>query len=322
MKRIALLLLICALLSACTSSPGSPSPSPEASPAEETSNPSTSSASPTPEPTPPPMLTEEEYPRVDGSTATIPLGAALLAHACGLPLEEAELYVEHSTTYYSYVSLLDGQADLLLAYEPPEGAFQYAKEGGQELGDVLDMAPIGRDALVFLTNENNPVRSLGSLQIVSIYQGKTKNWKDVGGENKPIAAFQRDPDSGSQTLMKKLVMKGESMAEPPTEMTPSEMGELIEGIAAYSNEANALGYSVYFYVKNMVDMPGLKLLDVDGVEPDNASIADGRYPYTNDFYVAVRKSEPQGSPARKLYEFLLSAEGKALIEGAGYVAVP
>lgn len=273
------------------------------------------------DPAPPPLMSEEEYPRVDGSTATLPLSAALLSRACAIPLEEAELFVDHSTTNYAFQNLLSGASDLLLVYEPPQGAHDFAATLGKSLEEDIQMAPLGRDALVFLVNEKNPVRTLGSLQIQSIYRGETASWKDVGGEDAPILAFQRDQDSGSQTLMRKLVMQGAEMMLPPVEMVPASMGELVEKISEYDNGEHALGYSVYYYVRNMVDFPGLRMLAVDGVEPDDASIGSGRYPYVNDFYVAIRSGEPEGSPARILYDFLLGEEGQALVREAGYVPI-
>ena len=292
----------------------SPTPEPTPLPAEESAAPSA-----TVEPLPPPMLSEEDYPRVDGSTATIPLSVALLSHACAIPRDQAELYVNHSTTPDAYYNLLSGSCDLLIVYEPPTSAYEYATMFGGSLRDDVQMAPIGRDALVFLVNESNPVRTLGALQIQSIYKGDISQWSAVGGEDKPIDAFQRDPDSGSQTLMRVLVMGDTPMAQAPAELVPGSMGELIEKIIGFDNSDRALGYSVYYYVRNMVGMQGLRVLAVDGIEPSAETIANGQYPYTQDFYVAIRTEEPEGSPARLLYDFLQSDQGQALVEATRYV---
>ena len=45
------------------------------------------------------------------------------------------------------------------------------------------------------------------------------------------------------------------------------MGELVDSIAAYNNSANAIGFSVYYYIDQMYSQPGLRLLAVDGVTP-------------------------------------------------------
>ena len=55
---------------------------------------------------------------------------------------------------------------------------------------------------MFIVNEENPVQSLTQQQLRDIYAGRITNWKDVGGADSPIVAFQRGVDSGSQTLFK------------------------------------------------------------------------------------------------------------------------
>ena len=65
---------------------------------------------------------------------------------------------------------------------------------------------------------------------------------------------------------------------------------------------------------------GIKLLKVNGVMPSNETIASGEYPYRQPFYAVIRADEPESSPARQLFNWLTTTEGKALIEKAGYVA--
>lgn len=153
-------------------------------------------------------------------------------------------------------------------------------------GGPLDQKAIGRDALVFIVNEENPVQSLSQQQLRDIYAGKITNWKDVGGADLPIVAFQRREDSGSQTLFQKLLIQGGELMDAPTELAPTEMGGLVDSIAEYNNTANAIGFSVYYYIDQMYSKPGLRLLAVDGVTPSNETIADQSYPLCNEFYAA------------------------------------
>lgn len=264
-----------------------------------------------------PALSIDEYPRVDGSTATLPLSYALMQACTGCTPEEAQDRIIHTKTTQSFYSLIDGSADLLIVYEPEASVFDYASE----MGVSLLKTPIGRDAMVFLVNEDNPVQSLTHAQLQGIYSGAIANWQEVGGANLPIVAYQRGETSGSQVMMRNQVMQGVPMADPPRELRPGEMAELIDCIAAYRNDANAIGYSVYYYVSNMYMQEGIRLLDVNGVSPTSESIETGEYPFTQDFYAVIRADEPADSPARRLYDFLLSDGGRALITEAGYVPV-
>ena len=202
-----------------------------------------------------------------------------------------------------------------MVYEAPD----YVKKELQEANVELEQKPIGVDALVFIVNEDNPVQALTQQQLRDIYAGKITNWKDVGGKDQEIVAFQRGEDSGSQTLFKKLLIQGGELMTPPSELAPAAMGELVDSIADYNNSANAIGFSVYYYIDQMYSKPGLRLLAVDGVTPGNDTLADGSYPLCNDFYAVIHPDAAADSPERQLYDWLDTADGIACIQKAGYV---
>ncbi|HIT79691.1 MAG TPA: substrate-binding domain-containing protein [Candidatus Faecivivens stercorigallinarum] len=263
-----------------------------------------------------PLMSLEEYPTVDGSTAAMPLMAAVLQKACGIDAEQAESYVYASKTSQSWIALSNGDADLLLVYEAPESTKEQLAQGPK-----LEVTAIGRDALVFIVNEQNPVESLTQDQLRDIYTGTVTNWAELGGNDQSIVAFQRDETSGSQTLFEKLLVGDRelTLTDPPTELRPGMMGALVDGLASYNNEGNAIGYSVYYYISEMYAQPGLKLIGVDGVQPEYDTIADSSYPLCNEFYVAIRADEPEDSPTRQLYNWICSEEGKQTLIDAGYV---
>lgn len=261
----------------------------------------------------------EEFPPLDGSTACIPLMAQMLADTTGMDLEEARSSITVSTTAYAWENfgLYDTTTRMLVVYEAPD----YVKEELQEANVELEQKPIGVDALVFIVNEDNPVQALTRQQLRDIYAGKITNWKDVGGKDQAIVAFQRGEDSGSQTLFKKLLIQGGELMTPPSELAPAAMGELVDSIADYNNSANAIGFSVYYYIDQMYSKPGLRLLAVDGVTPSNDTLADGSYPLCNDFYAVIHPDAAADSPERRLYDWLDTDAGQDCIKKSGYVAV-
>lgn len=311
MKRIlSIVMLFCCaacLFASCQGNPVQPTDTGTA-----TGTNTNTSAAPTPDGA---LFRLEDLPRLDGSTANIPLASLILQRVTKLSEEQVESRVGFSTTPNAYINLIYDSTDLLLVYEADKSVKQQIKESETE----LEYHTIGKDALVFITNENNPVQSLTTAQIRDIYQGKIKNWKEVGGEDAVIEAFQRPDTSGSQALMVKLVMKGYKLMQAPTQYYPSEMGMLVDAVAEYNNSGNALGYSVFYYASTMYEKPGLKFLAVDGVAPSNASIKDGSYPFINEFYAVVRKDAPNGGNIRKLLDWILSDEGKKAVQDAGYV---
>ena len=195
-----------ALLSACNTVPASSNSG--AAPSQPDSEaPASSAASEVPAQ---PILSVDEFPITDGSTACIPLIAQIMADTTGLDLETARSAVTTNTTAQAWRNLglygnnYGDSVKLIIAYEAPESV----KEELKTDGDPLEQKAIGRDALVFIVNEDNPVQSLTLQQLKDIYAGTITNWKDVGGKDQEIIAFQRRADSGSQTLFQKLLIQG------------------------------------------------------------------------------------------------------------------
>ncbi len=263
-------------------------------------------------------FTEDNYPRMGGSLAVLPLGEAITASALSISREETADYIlfENSTTW-NYNQLVEGNFDILLAYEPSQEAIDYAEAHGF----AWEMTPIGRDALVFIANASNQVDSLTTQQITDIYTGKITNWSEVGGADSEIIAYQRNRDSGSQTLFDLFFPLGDQLIDPPEELIVDSMIGLLEAIADYDNSENALGYTVYYYLTNMETdkFSRSKILAIDGVEASNETIAAGDYPYVNDFYVVIPADLPEDDPARILYNWICSDQVKELGERENYV---
>ena len=316
MKRIwTFLLALCLLLAGCSQPAPTEAPDqPQKTQAEPQPEPETE-PEPAPKTQPEPWMSVEDFPRMDGSTANLPLMAAVLSAVTGMDSETAENTVNCTTTPTAWTQLASGLTDLLLVYEAAEDT-QAALD---DIGTELEITPIGLDALVFIVNEQNPVQSVTQDQLRQIYTGQITNWQDLGGQDLAIQAFQRDPTSGSQSLFRKLLMPDQEPMDAPKEFIPSEMGGLIEQLAGYNNEGSAIGYSVFYYASYMYAKPGLRFLAVDGVTPSDETIADQTYPLLNPFYVVIRADEPADSPARQVRDWLLSEAGTQVISDAGYI---
>ena len=273
-------------------------------------------APPTPEPTAEVIrftFTEENFPRLDGSTATIPLGEAIQSVLLGKP--RSGCGVSFSKTSGAYFALAANETDLLLVYD---GGEEVRREVNADA--LFDTAPIGFDALVFLVNADNPVDNLTTEQVRQIFTGELTNWNQVGGSNETIRAYQRGNGSGSQALMDKLVMDGAEMGRPETIPIVGEMGGLVDAVADYTGGPTGIGYNVYFFVTEMYENPAIKLLSIDGVAPTYDSIADGSYPFISEFYAVIRNTEKDDSPARILYHWLQSEPAQAVIRSEKYVS--
>ena len=260
-------------------------------------------------------FTTKNFPTIDGSTSTKPMATAIKSLLLGIDREDADQSMEFHKTSKSFEYLMDGSADILVVAQPSAEVFDKMDEEGFE----YEMEPFALEALVFVCNADNPVDSLTHEQIVDIYTGKITNWKEVGGNDEPIAAIQRNHSSGSQVMMDNLVMQGEEMMEADTELIPADMGELIEVVEGFDNSASALGYTPYYYATSMGMAAGLKILKVNDVEPNNDTIKSGEYPFVNPYYVVISANAEDGSPERRLYNWILGPDGQKLTEMEGYV---
>ncbi|MCI9264654.1 MAG: hypothetical protein HFF06_08785 [Oscillospiraceae bacterium] len=263
-------------------------------------------------------FTRENFPRLDGSTATVPLGQAVAAVLLGESREGVSDLISFNKTSRAYYNLVDGDADLLIVAEGGEDSYGYRDEHGR----TWRMEPIANETLVFFVNEDNPVEGLTLDQVRMIYAGEITNWKEVGGSDAPIQAYQRPKGGGSQAIMDKEVMGDIPMMEPVNgEYVVSSMEGILSAVRAWDDRPEALGYTVYYYADDMGMADGLKLLAIDGVAPNDDTIRSGEYPIHTAYYAVMDAQTPEGSPAAILFDWLLSQEGQDLIAHEGYVSV-
>jgi len=259
---------------------------------------------------PRPVLSEEFVGRIDGSTATVPLMRSTLQLLRG-----TDDGMHFNKTIEAYNKLIAGEKDIIFVTPPSKEELEAAEKAGVE----LEVIPIVKDALVFLANKANPVDGLTGQEVKDIYTGKTTSWKQVGGPDKKIVPYQRQVNSGSQTLFLQLAMGGDKPMKAPRDYYIDEMEGLVDHVAIYDNSERALGYSVFYFTQEMYVKDSVKLLAIDGVVPSTKTIADGSYAYLSNYFAVMRKSEPVASVARQLVDWCLSDEAQRTFSAASYV---
>lgn len=262
-------------------------------------------------------FTKDTYPKIDGATAMRPMSVEIAKSVLNMTDLEAEEFIIHNTTAKAYENLINKTADLIFVSEPSDGILNDAKKAGVE----FEMVGIGRDGFVFIINKDNHIDSLTINQIQDIYTGKITNWSEVGGEDLKILAYQREPNSGSQNLMEKMVMKGLEFVEQPKELIIESMAGLVDQVASYSNSKNSIGYSIYLYAKEQYVKDSIKFLAINGIYPTDDTIADGSYPLSKIVYAIYRKDEPQDSNVRKLVKWINTEEGQKAVIAGGYTGI-
>lgn len=246
---------------------------------------------------------------IDGSTSTIPLHTAIRNTFSSKRSE-----IQHSKTVDAFNKFIMGEVDILLGVDYSDELLKVAKDNGIDLGK----AEITKEAFVFLINKNNPVKSLTIEQIKDIYGGKITNWNQVGGDDAPIKAFQRNSDSGSQMRMVKFMGDTQLIDKEVTYF--AGMGDIIESIANYDMGKYSIGYNMYTFTEKQYLNKDVVMLEVNGIQPNDKTILDDSYPIVIYNYMFYDKNNSLVIEyVEHLYQFLMHDEGQKLISDVGYV---
>jgi phosphate transport system substrate-binding protein len=180
---------------------------------------------------------------------------------------------------------------------------------------------VARDAIAIIVNPNNSIEQLTLQQISDIYSGKYNNWKELGGEDRPIVRLSRETNSGTHVYFLEEVLRlgqkaNKTLFAPDTLLLPSS-----EGITAeVRDNPNAIGYDGLGYV-----IPEVKVVRVaeepggEYVYPSAATVSKQTYPIARDLYMYTA-GEPQA--AEKAYlDWIVSAEAQAIVEELGFVPI-
>jgi phosphate transport system substrate-binding protein len=98
---------------------------------------------------------------------------------------------------------------------------------------------------------------------------------------------------------------------------------IVEGIESSASSLGWVGYAYYVGEKERMKAIGIENKEGVCVAPDDASIADGSYPFSRTLYIYVNTAKASENPAIGEYVNLyLSDEGLAAVPDAGYVSLP
>jgi len=168
---------------------------------------------------------------------------------------------------------------------------------------------IALDGIAVVVNPANPAGALKAADVMNIYLGNIKNWKDLGGPDAPITVVTREDGSGTREAFTSLVMNKKDIIK--TAIVQNSTGAVRTTVAG---DKNAIGYVSLSSVDKTV-----KALTVDGVIASEDNVKNGTYKLQRPF-IYVTKGEPTGL-AKAFIDFILSPNGQKLIVEEGAVSV-
>lgn len=257
----------------------------------------------------------EKLPILDGAAAVFPVYSAFVNETYPNTTKLNDGVFEYNNTVRGYSLLAQKETDIFFGGYPSEEQIDFARENNTE----FVYTEIAKEAFVFFVHKDNPVENLTQEQVKKIYSGEITNWKEVGGNDEDIVAFQRNEGSGSQSRLKRF-MADTPIMEAPTEQVNDFMVGIIDKVSDYKNKTNSIGFSFRYYMEGITKNPNVKILKIDGIEPNIENIREEKYPITGSLY-AVTYKDNNNENVQKLLDWILSKEGQEIIEKTGYAGI-
>ncbi|MGA0332376.1 MAG: phosphate ABC transporter substrate-binding protein [Kiritimatiellia bacterium] len=187
-----------------------------------------------------------------------------------------------------------------------------AKEVAEAKSNGVDMQTIvvAKDAIAVIVNEKNPISKLTVEQVGAIFTGKVNNWVAVGGKPGGISAYTRNTSSGTYKVFQELAMNKADYGDQTQKMAGNE-----QIAAEVAKNVNGIGYVGLAYI----DTPGVKVVLVNGVEPNNENVINGSYVLARPLYY-LSNGEPTGL-AKKFVDFSLGPIGQKVVADIHFVPV-
>lgn len=256
-----------------------------------------------------------DLPIIDGAAAVFPVYSAFVNSIYPSDVELYDGVFEYNNTTGGYKLLGEKKTDIFFGAYPSEEQIATAKEKGTE----FEYTEIGKEAFVFFVHKNNPIESLTTEQIKGIYSGEITNWKEVGGRDEKIIAYQRNEGSGSQSMLKRF-MGDTKIMEAPTEQVNDLMSGIINKVADYKSTTASIGFSFRYYVEGIIKNPDIKVIAIDGIKPTVENIKNDSYSIVTPLYAVTWQGNKKEN-VQKLIDWVLSDEGQYIIKETGYVPI-
>ena len=180
---------------------------------------------------------------------------------------------------------------------------------------------VARDAIAVIVNPENPVGKLTLKQISDIYSGKYVNWKEVGGEDRPLVKLSRETNSGTHVYFLETVLRlgnkdDKTLFSMDTLLLPSSEGIISE----VRDNPNAIGYDGLGYIpKDLKVIAIAKNAGEPYILPSIKTVNDKSYAIARDLYMYTN-GKPTGT-IKEYLDWILSAEAQQIVADLGFVPV-
>ncbi|WP_251712263.1 phosphate ABC transporter substrate-binding protein [Lactococcus ileimucosae] len=125
---------------------------------------------------------------------------------------------------------------------------------------VVGFAPI--------VNKDINIENLSTKQLIDVFTGKVKNWKEVGGPDEKITVIGRAAGSGTRVNFNNLALGGATEVDGPTQDASGT------AVTMVGQTPGAISYVAFSYLDKSKD---IKAVSIDNVKPTVENVADNSY---------------------------------------------
>ncbi|MDT9683722.1 phosphate ABC transporter substrate-binding protein [Streptomyces sp. TRM76323] len=177
---------------------------------------------------------------------------------------------------------------------------------------------IGADAVgVIITRKvaDAGVDNLTKDQVKGLFEGKIKNWKEVGGPDLAVFVYDKEPGRGTREVLDKFLYgKGGKAPAPPQSGNYAVVGGNLETRNKLKSTPGSIAPLSTGFIEGHDD---LVAVTIDGIAPTPQNVAAGTYPMTRPLFM-ITDGKPTGT-AKEYIDYILSSKGQALLTEHGYL---
>lgn len=174
---------------------------------------------------------------------------------------------------------------------------------------------VAKDGIALIAHRSNRVKRLTKEQVVKIYEGKIRNWSELGGPDLAMTVVNKEEGRSTLELFEKYFgLQGRFRTDLII------IGPNGQAISTVASDPSALAYvSIGSAEVAVSEGTQIKLLDLDGVKAGIGAVRSGSYPLLRELNLVT-----QGAPspeAQSFIDFLLSPAGQELVVRQDFVPV-
>ena len=250
--------------------------------------------------------------KVEGSTTLLPI-AGRAAELFQVLYPEIWVTVKGGGSSVGIASLINGTTDIANASRAMKPAEL------QKLPTAMEHT-VGKDGIAIVVHPSNTIEGLTFEQIAEIYTDTSiKNWKQLGGLDRPLVVVSRDTTSGTYGSFVELVI--EHVKGKGAQLRPDVIyvGSNAEAVATVEGAEGAIGYIGIGYITRTLKVIPISKDGGPYIVASAETVLSGSYPISRDLYMYTDGVPDQKEPRGLWLDFIYSRTGQCIVLEQGFV---